>query len=275
MATFLSSTAVSVHDEANRPNTKIQCHTVGVRCMLLAWRSSPLLCRSTSRLAPPVVAPKPPFRFGLSFACGCVGIAFPGRCFFLWLWLRRRMGFVLRFGSLALSIRFPFAFSTSAFFLVAVIQAGQTILPHHVFVVVTYGLLLHDLGEHHRTDLFRLHPFFIQLVDFPDTVGGQRNPVFLTGISKPHQLFENIGFLQVCRSTLGFYALDVIWDIFKSVHVAIQLIVEAAFEFTALACQLEGIERKVLVACSGGRDGLEVGKPGRTAEFTPAGADTT
>src|SRR5690606_13847906 len=113
--------------------------------------------------------------------------------------------------------------------------------------------------------------FFIQLVDFFYTVGSQWNPVFLTGIGKPHQLFEDIGFLQVCRSTQRFYPLDVVRDVFKRIHVAVQLIVEATFKLAALASQFERIERQVLIPRRGGRYGLEIRKPRGAAEFTPTG----
>src|SRR5690606_6350822 len=123
---------------------------------------------------------------------------------------------------------------------VLLVQTGQAILSDHIFVVIDDRFLWFLLGCN-VTQVFRLYTTFVHFSKLLDFLDIQRDPVFRSGKGKPHRLLEDIGLLQECHTILCFYTVDIVRNIFEGIHIAVQLVVEAAFQFTTLTRQLQRV----------------------------------
>src|SRR5207302_1730420 len=109
--------------------------------------------------------------------------------------------------------------------------------------------------------LYLLHPF-----------NSQRILLVVIRIAVPHQVFEDVPFLQMGYSLNGLQVLYMIGEYRQSVHIGIQFVVEAALKPAALARKFGLIDRQVLVAGGSGIHRLEICKPRAAAQLTAAGA---
>src|SRR5690606_10813876 len=160
-------------------------------------------------------------------------------CCFSWIRFIR-VGSLLRsrFGAVCCA-RFWFAF-TLFLSSVLLVQTGQAILSDHIFVVIDDRFLWFLLGCN-VTQVFRFYTAFVHLGKLFDFCYIQRDPVFRSGKGKPHRLLEDIGLLQECHTILCFYTIDIVRNIFEGIHIAVQLVVEAAFQFATLTRQLQRV----------------------------------
>ena len=85
---------------------------------------------------------------------------------------------------------------------------------------------------------------------------------------------KQVGLKLVVGVVLGFQPGVFGWHFPGGLDIAVDLKVDAALELGALASQLLGVERDVLVACCTGSDRHKVGHPAGTAQRAPAGPDT-
>src|SRR5690606_2962845 len=135
------------------------------------------------------------------------GLSFRRFVFFLGRWLLSndcsgRCTFLPRHVYVSFfSIGFSFAFARSLFLPVPLVQTCKAILAHHVLIIVANGLLFRGL-QNYGTDFGRFHPLFVQSINFFYPFGRKWYPVFLSRVTEPHQLFENIGFLKICNASL-------------------------------------------------------------------------
>ena len=97
--------------------------------------------------------------------------------------------------------------------------------------------------------------------------------LLIVRIGVPHDLPEDIGFL-VDGVTFPCFKADIgIGEILDGIHVSIVFVVKAALEFSALAGQFLGVERKLLHPRRIGRYRAEFAEPGGAAKFPAAGAE--
>ena len=61
-------------------------------------------------------------------------------------------------------------------------------------------------------------------------------------VIEPHQLSENICFLQLGRTLLCQQRLVYLWNILDGLHVGVQLVVEATFQSPTLSTEFARIE---------------------------------
>jgi hypothetical protein len=122
------------------------------------------------------------------------------------------------------------------FLLFGAVEAVDAVLAHHVLIV---RLFFQRFVFHCNNDLTR---FITGLVHFDDLLhavnGNSDERVGLIGVGEVHNSLEDICFLVEGEPFLRLEPDVGIWKIFYSIEIAVQLIVQAAFQLSALACQL-------------------------------------
>jgi hypothetical protein len=90
------------------------------------------------------------------------------------------------------------------------------------------------LSQHIRVKARRLFAFPVHGEYLVHALNIQRIPSVLGDESEPHDLPENIGFLQRCLAFVCEQWPFDLRDMFKRLHVGLQLIVKAALQTAAL-----------------------------------------
>lgn len=86
----------------------------------------------------------------------------------------------------------------------------------------------------HGFELFRFYALLVQLADLFYTGDGERVLFVTTVVAIPHQVLEDIPFLQGGNAPGSFDGIGVFGEVFQRIQVSVKLVVEAAFEAAAL-----------------------------------------
>src|SRR5690606_26928089 len=124
-----------------------------------------------------------------------------------------------------------------------VVKTGQAVLPYGI-VEVGFFLLLYLYRKLFKTSHRFL--FGIGSNDLVGLIGGQRMPVApVTFVGVPQQAFEDVYLLTNGSTLFGVKLHLILRKILQGIEIGIKLIVQAAFQFSALAGQFLGIEGKL------------------------------
>lgn len=149
------------------------------------------------------------------------------------------------------------------FLAVCLFQCAKADLPYQVGIFWLY--LFGFAGEINGFQLFRDYILGIQLLYLLHPVNGKR--ILLAAVLEdiPHQVLENVFFDKDGCSPGHLQGFCIIREMLKRVQIGVQLVVQAAFQATALSAELGLIDRKVLIAGRGGVHAFKIGKPGAAA----------